>query len=143
MAISKIRVVIDPNIIASVLLGGITQKRYLWLLDNLEYFEICYSDKILEEIRHFTEVSYFQKKGITISIIERFLSSFQAYSLKIIVSSKVKLGRDANDYFLLSLCCDAKSKFLTTGDPDLLELKKYASTEIISMKNFVEIFQKR
>lgn len=74
MAISKIRVVIDPNIIASVLLGGITQKRYLWLLNNLEYFEICYSDKILEEIRHFTEVSYFQKKGITISIIERFLS---------------------------------------------------------------------
>jgi len=142
MAISKIRVVIDPNIIASVLLGGITQKRYLWLLDNLEYFEICYSDKILEEIRHFTEVSYFQKKGITISIIERFLSSFQAYSLKIIVSSKVKLGRDANDYFLLSLCRDAKSKFLITGDPDLLELKKYASTEIISMKNFVEIFQK-
>lgn len=142
MAISKIRVVIDPNIIASVLLGGITQKRYLWLLDNLEYFDICYSDKILEEIRHFAEVSYFQKKGITISIIERFLSSFQAYSLKIIVSSKVKLGRDANDYFLLSLCRDAKAKFLTTGDPDLLELQKYASTQIISMKDFVEIFQK-
>ncbi|MFN3490197.1 MAG: putative toxin-antitoxin system toxin component, PIN family [Emticicia sp.] len=142
MAISKIRVVIDPNIIASVLLGGITQKRYLWLLDNLEYFDICYSDKILEEIKHFAEVSYFQKKGITISIIERFLSSFQAYSLKIIVSSKVKLGRDANDYFLLSLCRDAKAKFLTTGDPDLLELQKYASTQIISMKDFVEIFQK-
>lgn len=142
MATNKIRVVIDPNIIASVLLGGITQKRYLWLLDNLEDFEICYSDKILEEVRHFAEVSYFQKKGITISIIERFLSSFRAYSLKIIVNSKVKLGRDSNDYFLLSLCRDAKAKFLTTGDPDLLELKKYASTQIISMRDFVEIFQK-
>jgi predicted nucleic acid-binding protein len=52
------------------------------------------------------------------------------------------LGRDANDYFLLSLCRDAKAKFLTTGDPDLLELQKYASTQIISMKDFVEIFQK-
>ena len=142
MTTSKIRVVIDPNIIASVLLGGITQKRYLWLLDNLEYFDICYSDKILEEIRHFSEVSYFKKKGITSEIIEGFLSSFQSYSLKIIVSSKVKLGRDANDYFLLSLCRDAKAKFLTTGAPDLLELKKYASTQIISMKDFVEIFQK-
>jgi uncharacterized protein len=142
MTTNKIRVVIDPNIIASVLLGGITQKRYLWLLDNLEYFDICYSDKILEEIRHFPEVNYFKKKGITSEIIEAFLSSFQAYSLKIIVSSKVKLGRDANDYFLLSLCRDAKAKFLTTGDPDLLELEKYASTQILSMKDFVEVFQK-
>lgn len=58
------------------------------------------------------------------------------------VSSKVKMGRDANDYFLLSLCRDAKAKFMTTGDPDLLELKKYASTQILSMKDFVEIFQK-
>ncbi|WP_435353197.1 putative toxin-antitoxin system toxin component, PIN family [Emticicia sp. SJ17W-69] len=142
MTTNKIRVVIDPNIIASVLLGGITQKRYLWLLDNLKYFDICYSDKILEEIRHFPEVNYFKKKGITTEIIEAFLSSFQAYSLKIIVSSKVKLGRDANDYFLLSLCRDAKAKFLTTGDPDLLELEKYASTRILSMKDFVEVFQK-
>lgn len=46
MTTNKIRLVIDPNIIASVLLGGVTQKRYLWLLNNLEYFDIYYSDKI-------------------------------------------------------------------------------------------------
>lgn len=53
MDTNKIRVVIDPNIIGSVLLGGITRKRYLLLLDNLDSFEICYSDTLLEEVRHF------------------------------------------------------------------------------------------
>lgn len=120
-----------------------TQKRYLWLLDNLEHLEICYSDKILEEIRHFSEVPYFNQKGITDKIIEGFLKNFQTYSLKIMVSSEVKIGRDKNDYFLLSLCRDARAIYLTSGDPDLLELKKYASTQIISMKDFVELYDKK
>jgi putative PIN family toxin of toxin-antitoxin system len=140
MATSKIKVVIDPNIIGSVLIGGVTRKRYVWLLDNLDRFEICYSDKVLEEIRHFSEVAYFQKQSITSEVIESFLSTFQAYSLKIIVTSQVRLGRDKNDYFLLSLSRDSRAKFLTTGDPDLLEIGKYAITQIVSMKTFVEMF---
>jgi putative PIN family toxin of toxin-antitoxin system len=140
MAISKIRVVIDPNIIGSVLIGGLTRKRYLWLLDNLDHFDICYSDQVLKEIRHFSEVSYFQKQGITSQIIEGFLATFQSYAVKIIVTSQVQLGRDKNDFFLLSLSRDSRARFLTTGDPDLLAIGKYASTQIISMKVFVEMF---
>ena len=62
MGINKIRVVIDPNIIGSVLLGGITRKRYLWLLSQLHIFEVCYSDKVLEEILRFPEVDYFRNR---------------------------------------------------------------------------------
>lgn len=140
MAISKIRVVIDPNVIGSVLIGGLTRKRYIWLLDNLDRFDICYSDQVLKEIRHFSEVAYFQKQGITSEIIESFLVTFQSYSIKIIVTSQVQLGRDKNDFFLLSLSRDSRAKFLTTGDPDLLAISKYASTQIVSMKVFVEMF---
>jgi len=136
---SKTRIVIDPNVIGSVLIGGLTRQRYLQLLAHLDLFEICYSDKVLEEIRHFSEVDYFIKKGITLIVIENFLATFQAYSLKIMVSSKVKIGRDANDYFLLSLSRDARAKYLTTGDPDLLELGQYSDTKIISMKVLSEI----
>jgi len=142
MAISKsVRVVIDPNIIGSVLIGGITRQRYIWLIDNLDRFEICYSEKLIEELRHFPEVAYFQKKNITPQIIEHFISAFQASALKVVVSSKVKIGRDVNDFFLLSLCRDSRAKFLITGDPDLLEIKQYSLTTIISMKAFVELFQ--
>jgi putative PIN family toxin of toxin-antitoxin system len=139
MDTNKIRVVIDPNIIGSVLLGGITRKRYLLLLDNLDSFEICYSDTLLEEVRHFPEVEFFKSKGIDSDTVKTFLDDFQAYSLKIVVSSKVKIGRDKNDYYLLSLCRDARATILTTGDPDLLLLKQYAQTHILSFKHFVEM----
>ena len=140
MGINKIRVVIDPNIIGSVLLGGITRKRYLWLLSQLHIFEVCYSDKVLEEILRFPEVDYFRNKGINTTVVKAFLEDFQAYSLKIIVTSQVKLGRDKNDYFLLSLCRDARADILTSRDPDLLLLRQYAKTTILSFKDFVETF---
>ena len=142
MGINKqIRIVIDPNIIASVLLGGVTRQRYIWMLENLDTFEICYSNILLKELHHFPEVAYFQKKNITPQSIEAFITAFQETSLQIVVTSKVKLGRDVNDYFLLSLCRDARASFLITGDPDLLEIKQYAATQIITMKAFYESFQ--
>ena len=142
MGISKqIRIVIDPNIIASVLLGGVTRQRYIWMLENPDTFEICYSDIFLKELRHFPEVAYFKKKNITPQSIESFITAFQETSLQIVVTSKVKLGRDINDYFLLSLCRDSRASLLIIGDPDLLEIKQYANTQIITMKAFYEFFQ--
>ena len=135
-----IRLVIDPNIIGSVLIGGISRKRYLWLLDHIEQFDICYSDQVLAEIRHFADVDYFKKKNITPGVLEGFINTFQSYALKINVSSLVKLGRDSQDYYLLSLCRDARSSYLVTGDPDLLTLQEYAVTQIISLKDFVGLF---
>lgn len=85
-------------------------------------------------------MAYFQKQGITSEIIEGFLATFQSYSIKIIVTSQVQLGRDKNDFFLLSLSRDSRAKFLTTGDPDLLSIGKFASTQIVSMKVFIEMF---
>ncbi len=141
MDTNKIRIVIDPNIIASVLIGGITRERFIWLLNHLDFFEICYSDTLLQEIRHFADVEYFKKKSITSKKIEVFIAGFISYSLKIMVTSKVKAGRYANDYFLLSLCRDSKAKYLTTGDPDLLKIEKYAKTNIVTFKTFFDLFQ--
>lgn len=137
------RIVIDPNILASVLLGGITRTRFDWLLQQLDRFEICYSEKLLDEIRHFPDVPYFQKKGISFNVIQEFIRLFQSFAIKIIVSSKVRVGRDQNDYYLLSLARDSKANYLITGDPDLLELGKYGTTTILGFKEFVELFFKQ
>jgi uncharacterized protein len=103
------RLVIDPNVIGSVLIGGVSRKRYLWLLDHIDQFDICYSDQVLMEIRHFADVAYFRKKDITPDVLESFIDTFQAYALKISVTSQVKMGRDSQDYYLLSLCRDSRS----------------------------------
>lgn len=141
MAIDRpLRLVIDPNIIGSVLLGGVSRKRYLWLLDNLYQFDICYSDQLLTEIRHFADVPFFQKKQLTSEVLESFIDSFRSYCLKINVTSQVRLGRDSQDYYLLSLCRDARAAYLITGDPDLLTIGSYAQAQIVSFKTFVELY---
>jgi len=73
-----IRIVIDPNIIASVLLGGLTRGRYRWLLDNLVRFEICYSDLLTDEIERFGNAPYFQQKGVSKEEIRSFLNTFRS-----------------------------------------------------------------
>lgn len=139
MATGKpVRLVIDPNVIGSVLIGGLSRQRYLTLLDQIEVVDICYSDQLLTEIRHFADVAYFKKKAITADMLESFIGTFQVYALKINVTSQVKLGRDSEDYYLLSLCRDGRADYLITGDPDLLTLGAYARTTIISLKDFIE-----
>ncbi len=88
----------------------------------LDRFDICYSDTVIEEVTALSEIPYFQKKKITAQTIEKFLDGFRAYSIKIVVTSKVKFGRDRNDYYMLGLARDARAKYLITGDPDLLEI---------------------
>ena len=136
-----IRIVIDPNVIASVLPGGVTRRRYEWLLKNIHRFDLCYSDTVIDEVENLSEVAHFIKKGVSGKEIEGFLEIFRSYALKVLVTSRVRLGRDKNDYYLLSLSRDARASFLITGDPDLLEIKKYGTTQIISMKDFFEKFQ--
>lgn len=136
----KTRIIIDPNIIASALLGGITRQRFDWLLSSLDQFEICYSDTLIAEISALSEVLYFRKKGITKDRISGFLKAFQTFAIKIIPSSNVRVGRDRNDFYLLGLSRDARAKYLITGDPDLLSVKKYSTTLIISLKEFEEVF---
>ncbi|GAB3643273.1 putative toxin-antitoxin system toxin component, PIN family [Spirosoma arcticum] len=110
------------------------------MLDHIDQFDICYSDQVLAKIRHFADIAYFRKKNITSEVLESFINTFQAYALKISVTSQVKMGRDSHDYYLLSLCRDSRAEYLVTGDPDLLTITPYAQTQIVNLKAFVEQF---
>ena len=57
-----------------------------------------------------------------------------AESINII--SNVKVCRDPKDNFLLALANDGKADYLLTGDKDLLELKKFGKTKIITITGF-------
>lgn len=48
------------------------------------------------------------------------------------ISSEVAVCRDAKDNFLLAWCQDGAANFLLTGDQDLLVLKQFRQTRIIS-----------
>ena len=52
------------------------------------------------------------------------------------VSSVVEICRDAKDNFLLALAKDSQADYLITVDADLLVIKKFEHTEIVTYTEF-------
>ena len=75
---------------------------------------------------------YFSDRAVTM-----LLEGIQDYADLVEVTSNVKLCRDKKDDFLLNLCIDGKVDYLVTGDEDLLELKKYKRTTIITINEYL------
>ena len=129
----KYKIIIDTNLWISFLLS----KKYDFigtLLDS-EKVELIFSDELLAE---FVEVAnrpklrkFFTHEDWTLiyQIIER-------YAVYVPVTSSVILCRDAKDNYLLSLAKDAKANYLLTGDKDLLVLKIFEETQIITIAEF-------
>lgn len=136
---NKPRVVIDPNLLASVLIGGQTRNRFFDLINVADKIDICYADELLAEVEALPRHRYFQAKGITETGVVDFLRLFIGFGLKVFITSTVKVGRDQNDFYLLSLCRDARADYLLTGDPDLLVLGIYNQTQIMRFTDFIAV----
>lgn len=77
-------------------------------------------------------------KGIfSIGHLEDFVERYEKSTTLINVTSEVELCRDEDDNFLLALAKDAKADFLISGDKDLLVLKKFENTSILTLTQFL------
>jgi putative PIN family toxin of toxin-antitoxin system len=54
-----------------------------------------------------------------------------------------QICRDKNDDIIISLADTVKAPYLITGDNDLLELKRYKNTRIITPREFWEILRNK
>jgi len=68
------------------------------------------------------------------------LNRIEEFSDFIVDGSSVKLCRDEKDNFLLSLAKDGFADYLLTSDKDLLVLKRFEKTEILTA---LEYFHKQ
>ncbi len=71
------------------------------------------------------------------SVLEEILETIEEFAEFVDVTSKLKFLKDSKDDFLLSLAIDGKADYLITGDKELLEVKKYGETEIVSIAEFL------
>ena len=55
------------------------------------------------------------------------------------IAEQISVSRDPNDDYLLDLAVTAGADFLVTGDNDLLILKNYHNTKIISFTSFMAV----
>jgi uncharacterized protein len=129
----KDRIIIDTNLWVSFLLT----KQFSFLDDLFENreFQLIFSQELLSE---FMEVinrpklrKYFSEENL-----ESILETIEQYADFIIVTSVFNVCRDEKDNFLLSLAKDGSANYLLTGDQDLLIIKQFEETEILTVAEF-------
>ena len=133
----KCRIIIDTNLWISFLLS----KKFNFIDELLDSgkVDLVFCDELLAELAEVANRPKLRKYFTTedwiliIEVIER-------YAVYIPVISSVTVCRDAKDNFLLSLAKDAKADYLLTGDNDLLVLKTFDVTQIVTITEFQTIF---
>lgn len=131
-----IRIALDTNIWISFSIGKKLDKlKEIFLNDKIVIF-IC--PEIIEEYLRITVskkiAKYLSQQRIldTLDLMETFTKSKDVLSRK-------QIARDPKDDFLLSFAKENKLDFLITGDKDLLVIKNYHSTRILTFKEFSEM----
>ena len=130
-----VRAILDTNLWISYLISKrLSEIDELFERDDLT---LLFSEELLDE---FIEVagrpkfrSYFPEEDV-----EELLSLFDEFGEIIDVTSVVDLCRDPKDNFLLALAKDGHADFLITGDEDLLVIRNFEKTKILSYSAFKE-----
>lgn len=133
MRVRPDKIIIDTNLWISYLIT----KDYHWL-DKLiinRDIVLVFNHELFDE---FIEVAQRPKfsKFFTNSDLEKLIKIFDQYAIYIDQKSDVNVCRDLKDNFLLSLANDSKAKYLLTGDKDLLDLKVFGKTKILTINEF-------
>lgn len=133
------KVILDTNIWISFLLG----KRLTILREiiQLEEVDIYVSDALLSELRDVA----FRPKFLGKIGFQAIVNLFELIHAKCKVingySDAESAIRDIKDLYLLSMAESIPADYLVTGDKDLLVLKNYQNTLIITFAEFISMVQ--
>lgn len=128
------RVVIDPNIYLSYLIGKRLGALELIIKDP-DAILIIAENLIIElklKITHPKFKKYFDSKT-ALDFVDFLAQRCQMANIE----SVATVCRDVKDNYLLALAKDTNAHFLITGDEDLLVLSKFGNTQIIRFKDFI------
>jgi len=133
-------VIIDTNLWVRFLITGNFKHLDLRIEDGS--IEIIYSDELLEEFLEVVSRSKFAK-FFSRSDVVNLLKCLRSCSVIVEVYSVTNLCRDPKDNFLLSLSKDSSADFLITADNDLLVLKNFRRTKIVTFSEFLQTIEER
>ena len=130
------KLVIDTNLWISFLISRSYSK-----LDKIlksGSVKLIFSQELIEEFIEVVERPKF-KKIFSSADIKNLFSDMYRYADFIEVTTSVQICRDKKDNFLLALCQDGNADFLLTGDEDLLILRKFGKTRIMTLAEYLEL----
>jgi uncharacterized protein len=148
------KIIIDTNIfISSFIFGGRPR-----IVTNLCFFDpanfqICTSEQCLNELKEkflkgrVAEIITSAKREILAQSILPFVKDIEDVSTNFHISEKFKIlgktgSRDLKDNMFLELAEVVQADYIITGDKDLLVLKSYLNTKIVTIAEFLELFSK-
>lgn len=134
------KIVLDTSTVLSALLfssGKLTWIRDAWQSDKITPL-IC-----TQTAKELMRVLTYPRFKLSVEEIELFLSDYIPFTTIIKLSNTnqaLPRCRDKNDQIFLDLALSGKAKFLVSSDQDLLCLKGKTPFEILTAKEFREIF---
>ena len=130
-------IVLDTNWYVSATINRKSRRILHHLLTDSK-LQIFYSRELLDEYYRVISRPKF-KNQVTLPQVNRFMRLVLPMLSLVKVKSAVQRSRDVKDNFVLSLAKDAKAKYIVTGDLDLLVLKKYEKTRIVTIAEFLKL----
>ena len=131
------KVILDTNIWISFLLGK--RLNVLREIFSMEKVEIFVSDQLLSEIRDVVSRPKFNGKIGLDTVLKLFeLISAKCKFINDYPDIETAI-RDTKDLYLLSMAEYIPADYLVTGDNDLLVLRNYKETRIITFAEFINI----
>ncbi len=131
------RIILDANVlIAAFATHGICNDLYELCIENHDVFM---SEHLLAEIH----AGFFKKVKMSKESAEQNLEYIKSNStLGIPQVVPPNTCRDSKDLPILGLALTCQADFIVTGDEDLLVLKKFKKTVILSPRGFWEVTRK-
>ena len=127
-------VIIDTNLWISFLLTKDLSKFDSIIAGN--EITLIFSQELVDEIVEVTQRSKF-RRYFELDDVESLMVKIKARAIFIEVTSEINACRDPKENFLLSLSVDGNATHLLTGDKDLLILKKFGKTKILTITEYL------
>jgi len=129
------RIIFDSNIWISFAIGKrLNELKAALTHPNVMVF-VCW--KLLREVGGTVQKSKFAKY-VSQNRKQMLLELMEACHC-VEIEEQISISRDPNDNFLLDLAAKVNADYLVTGDNDLLIIRKYQRTNIVSFNSFMAI----
>ncbi len=131
------RLVIDTNVLISALLAGKSLPAHLILLWREGRFDLLTSADQLDELVRVTRYPKIRER-LTPALAGRLINELRDIAIVVKSLPVVTVSTDPYDNYLLAMAAAGSADFLVTGDKrDLLALKLYEGTKIITVRDFL------
>jgi hypothetical protein len=131
-----LRLVIDTNVLVSALLVGTSLPAHLVVLWREGVFDLLTSAEQLDELMRVTRYPKIRER-LTPALAGRLVNELRETAIVVKDLPTVTLCADPEDNYLLAMAATGAADFLVTGDKhDLLGLRLYEGTKIITVRDF-------